>query len=175
MNFMFNEKGIPAPKTILASNPIPSMQYPVIVKPRKGRGSRNVYTISSYHKLVPFIESLDGNKEDWIVQEKIKGAEYTIQVCAAPNLSLVIVAPLLVHEKRGSTIEAELVEDLEIERYCRLIHKNFNPHGCYNVQLIKSDSGIINCFEINPRISTTFCVLLEAGLDPFSLFLEIIH
>ena len=42
--------------------------------------------------------------------------------------------------------------------------------GCYNVQLIKCADGSIKCFEINPRTSTTLCVIIRAGAEPFGAF-----
>ena len=60
--------------------------------------------------------------------------------------------------------------DPEIECYCEDIHRYLEPGGCYNVQLIKTADGRVLCFEVNPRISTTFCMVIRAGFDPFKFF-----
>jgi carbamoyl-phosphate synthase large subunit len=44
--------------------------------------------------------------------------------------------------------------------------------GCYNIQLILTKEGKALPFEINPRISTTFCLIVAAGIDPIAIFLE---
>ena len=35
-----------------------------------------------------------------------------------------------------------------------------------------TNEGLVLPFEINPRISTTFCLAMAAGLDPIEAFLD---
>jgi len=170
IQFLKNNLGVPA--TTLAINEISRFRFPVIIKPRWGRGSRNIFEIATPEKFHHFRLALDGNLADWVVQEKIDGDEFTVQVIAAPDSSLTAILPIQVFEKRGSTVSAELRFDQTIHDYCSQIHAIFRPEGSYNVQLIKDDAGRIFCFEINPRISTTFCLATEIGLDPFLCFCQ---
>jgi len=167
MNKLFVQKNINVPKSIRADEDTKNLKFPVIVKTRYGRGSRNVFTINNKYKLDSFLKSIDGNLKKWMVQEKELGQEYTVQMFSNSVSSLQCILPIKVKEKRGSTIDAQIVNDHLIFDYCINIHKKFKPTGCYNVQLIKTNGGIISCFEVNPRISTTFCMGIYAGFDPF--------
>ena len=55
---------------------------------------------------------------------------------------------------------------------CKEIHEKFPTPGIYNVQLIVTNKGCVFPFRINPRISTTFCLALAAGLDPLEVYIE---
>ena len=172
MNELFYQKNIYVPKSVRADQEVNNIKFPVIVKTRYGRGSRNVFTIKNKKKLDFFLKSIDGDLKDWLVQEKEVGEEYTVQVFSNSVSSLQCIFPIKVNEKRGSTIAAETVNDKLIIEYCLNIHKEFQPGSCYNVQLIKKKDGVISCFEVNPRISTTFCMGVYAGFDPFENYFK---
>ena len=53
---------------------------------------------------------------------------------------------------------------------CNNIHKILPTKGIYNVQLILNDKNVPIPFEINTRISTTFCLAsYSLHNDPFEL------
>ena len=74
--------------------------------------------------------------------------------------------PVLVEEKRGITLRAKVVNDAVVVNSCRDIHARFRTKGCYNIQMLKIDEKTVIPFEINPRVSTTFCLGVAAGIDP---------
>lgn len=158
---------IDAPLTLIPGERGSKFHGKVILKPQTGRGSRNVYEAQCHSSAKLLYQAVKNDCASWIFQEKIIGEEYTVQVLAKPSSELVAVLPILVEEKRGSTISATMRPDPEIESYCRKIHKALNPGGCYNVQLVKEDNGMVKAFEINPRISTTMVMAVAAGYDPF--------
>lgn len=166
-------KGIAVPKTVSADvDDMSCLDEPFIVKPVYGRGSRNVFSLNKIQQVSSLYEALKDTAGSWIVQEKIIGEEYTVQMIASPTSELVAILPIKVSEKRGSTISATMVEDLSVIQYCRSIHDALQPNGCYNIQLVKALSGEVLAFEINPRISTTMVMAIAAGIDPFKPFLE---
>jgi carbamoyl-phosphate synthase large subunit len=164
------KKGIDVPKSALGSGKFSDFEFPVIVKPRWGRGSRQIQVIEEQKMLDAFLSSINGHLSGWVVEEFFEGKEYTVQVFASPNNDQFEVYPILVHEKRGSTTVAEMRADPEIINYCSKLHNSFSPMGCYNVQLVKTLDGAIKCFEINPRVSTTLCLIVHAGVEPFGAF-----
>ena len=172
MNRLFMRYGLDVPRAVQADETTTGLTFPVVVKPRVGRGSRDIFIIDQPHKLSPMLDALNGPIENWMVQERVDGKEYTVQVVCGADSSVLVVLPILALEKRGSTTVAEIADDPEIKEYCKLINRCFSPQGTYNVQLIKSGDGRIRCFEVNPRISTTFCMAIKAGFDPFRSFCE---
>jgi len=172
VNQIFAENGFDVPSAVRADNEVINLNFPVLVKPRWGRGSRNIFRINDPDKLPSFLASIEGDLKNWLVQECIAGNEYTVQVISAPDSSLLTILPILALEKRGSTTVAEMRSEPEIVEYCKRIHAKLDPRGTYNIQLIKSPDGRIRCFEVNPRVSTTFCMAVRAGHDPFHCFCE---
>ena len=166
-------KGIAVPKTVLADDgDISCVDEPYIVKPVHGRGSRNVFALDKAHQVASLYEAMRGKADSWIVQEKIIGEEYTVQVIAGPDSEIIAILPIKILEKRGSTVSATMVDDRSVIQYCRGIHDAFQPNGSYNIQLVKKSSGEVLAFEINPRISTTMVMAIAAGIDPFGPFLK---
>ena len=51
------------------------------------------------------------------------------------------------------------------------MHNLFKVSGYYNIQLIIDKNEKPKLFEINPRISTTACLCLAAGVDFVNLYM----
>ena len=162
--------GLPAPWTFQA-NERALVRFPAIAKPRNGRGSRGVRVVASEAELDAYL-LLEGLEADNILlQELGYGTEYTVQMIADFHGVLRAVVPVEVEIKRGITLRAKTVENSMVDDACRAIHAAYPTGGCYNIQLILSNDGKILPFEINPRISTTFCLSVAAGVDPIAISL----
>ena len=138
----------------------------VILKPRFGRGSKGII-ICKNHKIAKIylkILSIENKISDYIVQDYVKGSEYTVTQCFHGKSYLY---PLLVKDKKGITINAKTLNDRTVNDFCKKISEIYKNEKIYNIQLIKVKN---KCYiiEINPRISTTFCFFIANGLDPFS-------
>ena len=81
------------------------------------------------------------------------------------------VVPVKVGIKKGITLRAETDRDEHVIAACAAIHAAQPVPGCYNIQLVKTEAGEVKPFEINPRISTTACLALAAGIDFISIYL----
>jgi len=106
-----------------------------------------------------------------MVQEKIEGVEYTVQMAADARGALQAIVPVRVSIKRGITLRATTEAEPNVMATCRAIHDAVPAAGCYNIQLMLTPDGHAIPFEINPRVSTTLCLVVAAGVDPFSIFL----
>ncbi len=136
-----------------------------LIKPIHGRGSRYVKKIKTISKLDKFIEFNGLKKKDFIIQNFISGDEYTVFV--QKNFKKNIIIPVRVFQKKGVTIQAQVSKNLIIENFIKKkILKIFKVKNCFNIQLIlKQKKPYI--IEINPRLSTTFALILKSGYDPF--------
>lgn len=171
-NISLNQSLIPAPKTVSADDC--SLDFPCIVKPKTGRGSRNVAEVMSIEELNSHILLSRLEKEIFVLQELLEGEEFTIMMLADRNCNLRAVVPILVKTKRGITIEAITCYDPIVINSCKTIHNKMPTRGYYNIQLIKTNEGFAKPFEINPRISTTACLCAASGIDFLGLFLGIV-
>jgi len=160
--------GQASPVSVLACEPWDA--FPCILKPRSGRGSRNVSLLDRRAQIGAYLELTGLDPDSVIIQEYIRGQEYTVLMAADHNANLHAVVPVRVAQKRGITIRAEIDNNPDIIRFCAEIHSALPASGCYNIQLMSGGEGKILPFEINPRVSTTFCLSLAAGLDPIDIF-----
>ncbi len=169
-NKFFHKARLPAPKSIPAKKG--RIEFPCIIKPIRGRGSRNVATVHSEDELQAQVTISRQPLEDFLVQELLLGDEYTVMMAADASGKLRAVVPVFVERKRGITLRAVTLHDHDVIEACRLIHEADPVCGCYNIQLIKTSDGYVKPFEINPRISTTTCLGLAAGVDFVEIFLR---
>jgi len=148
-----------------------SILYPCIVKPRQGRGSRDVRIINSESELQAHVLLSHRQPDDFILQELLVGQEYTVMMSTNRAGALRAVVPVKVGIKKGITIRAETDFDEAIINECAAIHAANPVAGCYNIQLVRMKNGEIKPFEINPRVSTTACLAMAAGANFIDIFL----
>jgi carbamoyl-phosphate synthase large subunit len=166
-----SEKGLPVPLSQKLDEECNQIRYPCICKPRRGRGSRDVRVLNSVAEARALNSAMGSAAAGMLLQNKIEGVEYTVQMIADAKGHLRAIVPVRVEMKRGITIRAETEAEPRVIKACSAIHQAIPTGGCYNVQLILSKDGEVLPFEINPRISTTFCLVVAAGIDPIAIFL----
>ena len=158
--------GIPVPRTRLASQGLGSLCFPLILKPRQGRGSRGVKLINSEKEFHEALKNKLYSRDELIVQQYVDGMEYTISVVVWRDGEVQAVVPKEIIHKQGITRLAVTRKNLEIDTICRKIQDSLHADGPMNVQLrIDSSTGIPYVFEINPRFSTTVTLTVRAGIE----------
>lgn len=164
------EHGLPAPQTELASEvDLKNLIYPLIVKPRVGRGSRGVFVATNETELISGLSASSYTPEQLLVQQLISGPEFTVSVVVWRDGEVQAVVPKEIISKRGVTKAAVTRRNLEIDIYCRDIQRCLKANGPFNVQLcLDSKTGIPYAFEINPRFSTSITLTMAAGVNELS-------
>ena len=166
---VMDSHGIPVPRTVRLDRSESWTDFPCIVKPRRGRGSRGVAVVSNEVELRSFAAGIGIDASALIVQELIVGDEYSVQVIASPDGALRSVVPASILIKRGITISAVTTADEGVLKACDDLHHAFPTSGIYNIQGILTRDGKFLVFEINPRVSTTLCLAVAAGIDVVTL------
>jgi carbamoyl-phosphate synthase large subunit len=163
---------IPAPRTLNERQ----KNFPVVVKPKTGRGSRGVFFAHSQEQLAGIIASSSYSLDDILIQEYINGTEFTVSVVVDEDNRVHAVVPKEIIRKRGITQYAVTRKNERIHDVCNKICKFLLPHGPCNVQLCLDNKGIPFVFEINPRFSTTISLTMAAGIDElFGLAMLLVH
>ena len=158
--------GLPCPTAVPLAE-ADRLSFPLIAKPKSGRGSRGVAVLKRREQVEPYLVMQDRPADEFIAQALAKGDEYTVFVCADDTGALTAIVPVLVELKRGITIRARTTRCEPIEAYVRRFHAAFPTRCAYNLQCMLTPEGEVMPFEINPRVSTTFCLTLAEGFDPF--------
>lgn len=135
--------------------------YPVIIKERRGRGSRDVRICKNFDEASTYIKLL----RQPLVQEVLYPSDQEI-TCAVYRFAdgEVRVIQLLRHLSGGRTLWATVILNDEITKMCKLIASSLSLVGAINIQLILTESGP-KIFEINPRYSSTIEMRHEVGFE----------
>jgi carbamoyl-phosphate synthase large subunit len=143
--------------------------FPVIVKPRRGAGSRGV-------RLVPDRASLAAMQPDesMIIQENLPGDEFSVDVLADANGSVVAAVPRTrTRVDSGVSIAGRTVHDSGLEDTAAAVARAIGLRGVANVQLRRDTEGVPALLEVNPRFPGALPLTIAAGVDMPSLALDL--
>ena len=144
--------------------------YPIILKPRVGRGSRGVHTIKN-EKEYKIILKKNLDKNNIIVQKKTAGDEYTVSVIVNNKNNDYKVVPKKIILKKSFTRKAITEKNDYVIKKCKNVIKSFNPGGPFNVQCIANKKNV-EIFEINPRLSTSSTLTSAAGINEINTLVK---
>lgn len=167
-------RGHAVPRTWLATerDDIDHAAYPVLVKPRRGRGSRGIERVENRAELAAHLATTEYDPASLVVQEFVEGDEYTTSIVATREDRLLSVVPKEALEKQGSTVTGVTRRAPAVRSECREIFETLSPAGPINVQQILDEDGVAHTIEINPRFSSTSCLTAAAGVDEFDLLVR---
>lgn len=163
------ERGLRVPHTQRLDQVTRWESFPCIAKPRTGRGSAGLMTLSDESAINGW-RAVVADPAAVIVQERILGTEYTVQVISDADANLRAIVPVLVRSKRGITVSAVTDAHPSVITECQVIHEVLGTSGVVNVQGILDGDGQFWTFEVNPRVSTTLCLVIASGVDPLALY-----
>lgn len=134
------------------TNLINLINFPLILKPINGKGSKNVFVIKSYDDFPKQI-----NSKDYILQECVGNddSEYTVGCYGDKKGKLVDLIIMKRKLLNGTTVWAKVVDDNAIKAETIKICDKFKPIGPLNIQYRKNEYNIPICFEMNVRFSGT--------------------
>lgn len=160
---MLQSAGIPTPMTWPPSESEQCV-FPAVIKPRDGRGSREVAFLTNRDELLAYLARAPRSPECYVVQKRVIGREYTISCVVGLGGPTLAVVPKEVLSKHGITQVGVTRVAPELERICRDVQDRLRADGPFNVQLIVSQDGVPYIIEINPRYSTTVALTIAAGV-----------
>ena len=163
MNFLA-ANGVAVPANGIIGHDSPS-HYPVVVKPRRGQGSKGLQIIESKAAF----EACAGGMvwQDFLFPED---QEFT---CAVYVTSDMVIRNLQIKRVLicGFTGKGVVVINNKITSYLETIIRTFNLPGCYNIQLRLTRDGPL-VFEINPRLSSTLVFRDKLGFNDLRWWLS---
>ncbi|NMA03717.1 MAG: ATP-grasp domain-containing protein [Clostridiales bacterium] len=149
------------------------IRYPVIIKPRDGMGSRGMFYADNRDELFYIIQDL----ENYIIQEKIEGTEFTLDIlCDLGGQVISIVPRQRLEVRAGEISKGRSVKDPRlINAALDLINKmnsgdNAKAIGPMNIQCIVDNTDEIKFIEINPRFGGGVPLTFESGVDYGKIF-----
>lgn len=144
-------------------------EFPLIVKPRHGSASRGVRAVADAAELHAILEA-----EPLIMQERLQGAEYTVNMffdrsgtlhCAVPHERLQVRAGEV---EKGRTRRMPMLEEMAI----RIADALPGPRGAMCFQAMVDEAGRAAVFEINARFGGGYPLAHRAGATMTRWLLE---
>ncbi len=146
--------GIKVPKVFDKPADISDSEYPVVVKPERGAGSRNIFVCKSQEEVNAAIVISPNS----IIQQYVGApdSEYTAGVFRTFGGEVRVI----VFQRKlsgGATGWAKVVVDPDFEALCSRIANVINLNGSINIQF-RLNNGEPFIFEVNGRFSSTVMI-----------------
>ncbi|MCI1477727.1 MAG: ATP-grasp domain-containing protein [Clostridium beijerinckii] len=156
-------------------------KLPLIIKPKDGMGSQNVFKINNITELKFF----KGYIKDGIVQEFIAGDEYTVDALVDLEGNPIYIVPRKRIEVRSGEVVKSSTEKngAIIEETLKVINRlnklrdneGLALQGPLTIQFFKNGNGEVYLLEINPRFGGGVPLSFEAGADYGKCILDILN
>jgi carbamoyl-phosphate synthase large subunit len=167
----FEANGIGSPPTWLPDALPDEIRFPVLVKARKGFGSRHIYRADDRRELEFF---LGYTSADSMVQVACEGVEFSIDVfCDLDGRCLNAVPRTMIESKGGESIKGMTIKDVELIDFGRRVAETLGIVGPANVQCFREPDSELQVTDVNPRFGGGFPLPTAAGSRYPELALQI--
>src|SRR3954471_10938003 len=157
----FEQNGIATPATWLPEGLPDDVPFPVLVKARRGFGSRHIYRAADRAELDFF---LGYTTADSMVQRECSGEEFSIDVfCDTDARCLNAVPRTMIESKGGESIKGMTIRDRELIEVGRHVSETLCLVGPANIQCFREPDGSHVVTDINPRFGGAFPLPTAAG------------
>ena len=157
----FEENGIGSPPTYLPADLPADLSYPVLVKARKGFGSRHIYRAATAEDLAFFLRHTTA---DSMVQGLCRGEEFSIDVfCDLDGRCLNAIPRTMIESKGGESIKGMTIKDDELIEFGCKVSEALRIIGPANVQCFREPDGELQVTDVNPRFGGGFPLPTAAG------------
>jgi len=158
---LFVDNGIGSPPTWLPDDVPADVEFPVLVKARRGFGSRGIYRCHDRRELEFF---LGYATEESMVQSSCRGEEFSIDLfCDLDSRCLNAVPRTMIESKGGESIKGMTIADAELVEVGRHVSETLRLVGPANVQCFREPDGTHVVTDINPRFGGAFPLPTAAG------------
>jgi carbamoyl-phosphate synthase large subunit len=157
----FEEEGIGSPPTWLPTELPEHLRFPVLVKARKGFGSRHIYRADNQTELDFFLRYTTAES---MVQSLCHGEEFSIDVfCDLEGRCLAAVPRTMIESKGGESIKGMSVKDPDLIAFGARVSEALRIIGPANVQCFREPDGELQVTDVNPRFGGGFPLPTAAG------------
>ena len=157
----FVEQGIASPPTWLPDAVPDDVAYPVLVKPRRGFGSRHIFRAHDRAELEFFLRY---TTEPSMVQSLCKGEEFSIDVfCDLDGRCLNAIPRTMIESKGGESIKGMSTKQPDLIEHGRSVAEAMGLVGPATIQCFREPDGSLPVTDVNPRFGGGFPLPTAAG------------
>ena len=172
----FKRHDIPSPTTYAKEDTFENESFPLVIKPSDGMGSMGVFVVKDSDDLAYALKKTSNP----IVQEKIEGTEFTMDVLCDMDGNLIYVVPRERLEVRdGEVNKSRVVLDDGIIALSKKVVESMKlegkVRGPLTLQCFKTKDGSLKMLEINPRFGGGVPLSFASGADYAGAFSDILE
>jgi carbamoyl-phosphate synthase large subunit len=158
---LFEERGVTSPPSWLPDDVPDDSEFPVLVKARRGFGSRDIYRANDRDELRFFLRY---TRADSLVQACLGGEEFSIDVfCDLDGRCLNAIPRTMIESKGGESIKGMTIRDERLIELAREVSEKLRLVGPANIQCFREADGAHYITDINTRFGGGFPLPLAAG------------
>jgi carbamoyl-phosphate synthase large subunit len=153
---------LPSPPTVLADADLEALDYPVMVKPRRGSGARSIHHARDAAQARFFVDYV---QEPVMVQRAMNGPELSIDCLGDLRGRCLNAIPRTMLESRGGeSIKGEVVRDDELIELGRRVMEALRVRGPATIQVFRDPALGPRITDVNTRFGGAFPAPVYAAL-----------
>jgi carbamoyl-phosphate synthase large subunit len=157
----FERHGIASPPSWLPGALPDDLPFPVLVKPRRGFGSRHIHRCGDREELDFHLRRTPAES---FVQQVCVGEEFSIDVlCDFEGRCLNAIPRTMIESKGGESIKGMTIADSELVEFGAHVAETLPIWGPANIQCFRVAEGRHEVTDVNPRFGGGFPLPLAAG------------
>ena len=154
--------GLPSPPTVLPDDDLSAIEYPVMVKPRRGSGARSIHLARDEREARFFIDYVE---EPAMVQRAMAGPEISIDCLGDMDGRCLNAIPRTMLESRGGeSIKGAVIHDQEMIALGRLVVEALGVRGPATIQVFRDSDAGLGITDVNTRFGGAFPAPVYAAL-----------
>lgn len=153
-HLLLERLGLPSPPTVLPDDDLDALDYPVMVKPRKGSGARSIHLAHSPAQARFFVDYVD---EPTMVQQAMKGPELSIDCLGDLDGRCLNAIPRTMIESRGGeSIKGTVIDDPELVELGCTVMEALAVRGPATIQVFRDPELGVRITDVNTRFGGAF-------------------
>jgi carbamoyl-phosphate synthase large subunit len=161
-HLLLGRLGLPSPPTVLPDADLDALEYPVMVKPRRGSGARSIHLAHDPAQARFFIDYVD---EPTMVQRAMDGPEISIDCLGDRQGRCLNAIPRTMLESRGGeSIKGEVIHDREMIELGRSVMEALQVAGPATIQAFRDPHIGLGITDVNTRFGGAFPAPVYAAL-----------
>jgi len=143
-----------SPPTVLPDDELDALEYPVMVKPRRGSGARSIHPAADREQKDFFVRYVD---EPVMVQRLMQGPEFSIDLlCDLDGRCLNAIPRTMIESRGGESIKGTVIDDAELVELGRAVGEALPVRGPCTVQAFRDRDIGLGITDVNTRFGGAF-------------------